>query len=146
MKTSAFKSSSNFFKSTFATFLTIGFLALFLNGCATTADKLDKFDQATRGYEKALRWAKFDMAYSYVKWDTGEPPSIPKHLGSIRLTNYRIVNRNFDEPSMTAKQTVTIHYYNQNDLRERNLEDRQEWKFFKDENRWYLISKPPTFE
>lgn len=126
--------------------LIISFVALILSACATTADKLDKLDQTVRGYEKALRWAKFDMAYAYFKWEDGEQPVIPEHLKSVRITNYRFANRKFDEDSMTAEQVVTIHYYNQSDLRERELEDHQKWKFFKEEERWYLTSKPPEFK
>lgn len=127
-------------------FLTISILTLLLTACATTADKMDKLERTVRGYEKALRWAKFDMAYSFVKWEEGEQPVIPEHLKTIRLTNYRIANRKFDEDSMTAEQIVTIHYYNQSDLRERELEDHQKWKYFSDEKRWYLTSKPPAFK
>lgn len=133
-------------KHTVITFFTISFTALVLASCATTADKADKLERTVRGYEKALRWAKFDMAYSYFKWESGEQPVIPENLKSIRLTQYRIANRKFDEDSMTASQVVTINYYNQSDLRERELEDHQQWKYFSDEKRWYLISKPPAFK
>ena len=47
---------------------------------------------------------------------------------------------------MTASQVVTINYYNQSDLRERELEDHQKWKYFSDEKRWFLISEPPAFK
>ena len=121
-------------------------LLLLLGACATTADKMDKLNSTLRGYEKALRWAKFDMAYSFHKWDSDEQPSIPNHLKNIRLTSYGVGNRSFDEKTMTAKQTVTIRFYNQSDLRERTLEDKQRWKYFPDSKRWYLISEPPTFQ
>lgn len=127
------------------TFISICIMALVLGACSTTADKQDKLERTVRGYEKALRWAKFDMAYSYFKWESGEQPVVPKDLKSIRLTTYRISNRKFDEESMTASQVVTIRYYNQSDLRERELEDHQKWKYFSDEKRWFLISKPPEF-
>ena len=125
---------------------TLSFVAIFLAGCATTADKLDKLTLAARGYEKALRWSKFDMAYSFFKWETGEQPVVPEELKSIRITKYLVANRKFDEDTMTAEQVVTIHYYHQSDLRERELEDHQKWKFFKEEERWYLTSKPPEFK
>jgi len=121
-------------------------LLLTLGGCSTTADKIDKFDLASRGYEKALRWSKYDMAYSYYKTDSSEQLSVPEYMSNIRLTKYIVANRIFDEISMTTKQAVIIHYYNTNDLRERKLEDMQEWKYFEDLKRWYLVSKPPEFK
>lgn len=121
-------------------------LLITLGACATTYDKMDKLNMTLRAYEKALRWAKFDMAYSFHKWETDEQPSIPGQLKDIRLTNYSASNKSFDENSMTAKQTVTIRYYNQNNLRERSLETKQRWKYFPDKKRWYQTSKPPTFQ
>jgi hypothetical protein len=126
--------------------LTICLIVVLLGACATTYDKLDKLNSTLKGYEKALRWAKFDAAYSFHKWDTEEQPSIPKHLKNIRLTSYSVSNHSFDEKTMTAKQNVTIRFYNQNSLRERSLDDKQRWKYFKEEKRWYLTSKPPTFQ
>ncbi len=121
-------------------------LLITLGACATTYDKMDKLNMTLRAYEKALRWAKFDTAYSFHKWDANEQPSLPKHLKDIRLTNYSVSNQSFDEDSMTAKQTVTMRFYNQNNLRERSLETKQRWKYFPDKKRWYLMSEPPTFQ
>ena len=125
---------------------TISLLVITLGACATTYDKMDRLNSTLRAYEKALRWAKFDMAYSFHKWYENEPPSLPKHLKDIRLTSYSASNQSFNEDNMTAKQTVSIRYYNQNNLRERSLENKQRWKYFSDKKRWYLMSKPPIFE
>ena len=122
------------------------FLLITLGACATSYDKMDKLNMTLLGYEKALRWAKFDVAYSFHKWDADEQPSLPKYLKNIRLTSYSAGNHSFDETSMTAKQMVTISYYNKDNLRERSMEDKQSWKYFPDKKRWFLISKPPTFD
>ena len=122
------------------------FLVLTLGACATSFDKMDKLNSTLRAYEKALRWSKFDAAYSYHKWDEDEQPSIPKHLKNIRLTSYSSSSQSFKESTMTAKQMVVIRYYNQENLRERTLEDKQSWKYFPDKKRWYLMSKPPSFQ
>ena len=126
--------------------ITICLLLALLGACSTTYDKTDKLHSSLKGYEKALRWAKFEAAYSFHKWDEKEQPSIPKHLKDIRLTKYEVRNRIFDEKTMTAKQTVAISYYNTGNLREKSLEDKQRWKYFPDKERWYLMSKPPSFE
>ena len=128
------------------TSLSICLLLILPGACAMTSDKMDKLNTTLKGYEKALRWSKFDAAYSFHKWDENEQPSIPKHLKNIRLTSYSVNNSNFDAATMTAKQTVAISYYNNNNLREKSLEDKQRWNFFADKKRWYLMSKPPTFK
>ena len=120
-------------------------LIISLSACSTTADKMDKLNTTLKGYEKALRWAKFDAAYSFHKWDSEEQPSMPDHLKNIRITKYGERNLVFDEKAMTAKQTVSISYYNKNNPVEKSLEDKQRWKYFPDEQRWYLISEPLSF-
>lgn len=119
---------------------------ILFSACSTTADKVDRLEQSLRAYETAMRWAQFDTVYSFHKWDTSELPTVPTYLKSIRVTNYNVANRTFDENTMTAKQIVIIKFYNQNDARERTLEDRQSWKYFPDLNRWYLTSMPPEFK
>jgi hypothetical protein len=117
-----------------------------LTACSTTGDKVDRLDQTLRAYESALRWAQFDTAYSFHKWDSAEQATVPAYLKSIRVTNYNVANRTFNEENMTAKQIVIIKFYNEDDARERTLEDHQTWKYFPDQNRWYLTSMPPDFK
>jgi len=139
---------SNYFSDHHPKILTSFFFCLFiivLSGCSTTADKMDKLNNTLKGYEKSLRWAKFNAAYSFYKWESDEQPSMPSHLKDIRITKYIVSNKIFDEKTMTAKQTVSISYYNTNNLREKSLEDKQRWKYFPDQKRWYLMSKPLTF-
>lgn len=128
------------------TCLTICLSLMLLSACATTVDKMDQLDRTLKGYEKALRWARFDMAYSFHKWDTKELPTIPAHLKNIRLTSYKVSNSSFDEITMTAKQNVTLRFYSQDDPRERTLETKQSWKYFPANKRWYLMNEPPTFK
>ena len=139
------KHHSNYYKKNFASLIICTSL-IFLVACASTADKMDRLNSTLRGYEKALRWAKFDIVYSYHKWDSAEQPAIPKHLKNIRITNYSASNNSFNEKDMTAKQTVTMSFYNKNNLIEHSLDDKQRWKYFPDEKRWYLMSKPPSFQ
>ena len=135
---------SNHHRKIFTSFI-LYLLIILLCACSTTADKMDKLNNTLKGYEKALRWAKFDAAYSFHKWDSDEQPSMPSHLKNIRITKYVVSNKVFDEKTMTAKQSVSISYYNTNNLREKSLEDKQRWKYFPDHKRWYLMSKPLTF-
>lgn len=127
------------------TILAICLTSLLLGACATTYDKMDKLNQTLRGYEKALRWAKFDMAHSFRKFDAGKETSPPAHLKNIRITVYDVTRQHFDEKTMTAELTVSISYYNVENLREHSLQDKQSWKFFPEQKRWYLMSELPGF-
>jgi len=119
--------------------------ALLLSACATQGEMMDDLNKTLRGYEKAVRWAKFDAVYSYHKWETDKEADIPANMENIRVTKYESSNQRFDQQKLVMKQTVTLHYYNTDDLRERSLKHRHEWKYFPENKRWYLISDPIVF-
>jgi len=118
---------------------------LLLSACATQGEMMDNLNKTLRGYEKAVRWAKFDAAYSYHKWGANQEISIPASMENIRVTKYESSNQRFDQQKQIMKQTITLRYYNTDDLRERSLKQRQEWKYFPESKRWYLISDPIVF-
>ncbi len=118
---------------------------LLLSACATQGEMMDNLNKTLRGYEKAVRWAKFDAAYSYHKWEANQEISIPASMENIRVTKYESSNQRFDQQKQIMKQTITLRYYNTDDLRERSLKQRQEWKYFPESKRWYLISDPIVF-
>jgi len=133
-------------QSTFALrWLTVGLVTLLLSACATQADMMDNLNKALRGYEKAVRWGKFEAVYSYHKWEANQEPEIPANMEKIRVTKYEASRQKFDQKNLTMKQTVTLRYYNTDDQRERSLKHRHEWKYFSDSKRWYLISDPIVF-
>ncbi len=123
----------------------LGLAALLLSACATQGEMMDDLNKTLRGYEKAVRWAKFDAAYSYHKRETEQEVSIPTNMENIRVTKYESSNQRFDQQKLVMKQIVTLHYYNTDDLRERSLKHRHEWKYFPENKRWYLISDPIVF-
>ncbi len=118
---------------------------LLLSACATQGEMMDNLNKTLRGYEKAMRWAEFDAAYSYHKWEKDQEASLPANMENIRVTKYESSSQRFDQQKMVMKQTITLHYYNTDDLRERNLKHPQEWKYFSETKRWYLISDPVVF-
>ncbi len=119
--------------------------ALLLSACATQGEMMDDLNKTLRGYEKAVRWAKFDAVYSYHKRETDQEADIPANMENIRVTKYESSNQRFDQQKLVMKQTVTLHYYNTDDLRERRVKHRHEWKYFPENKRWYLISDPIVF-
>jgi len=127
-----------------ATFL----ITLLLGACAgiENAEKMDNLNKTLRGYEKAIRWAKYDAAYSYHKWEDDVQPSIPKDIENFRVTKYETFGQKFSEKDMIMKQTLKLRYYNTESQREKALQQIQEWKYYPKLERWYLISAPLTFK
>ncbi len=129
----------------FLSWFGLSLAALLLSACATQGEMMDNLNKTLRGYEKAVRWAKFDAAYSYHKWKVDQEATIPANMENIRVTKYESSGQKFDQQKLVMKQTVTLHYYNTDDLRERRLKHRHEWKYFPESKRWYLISDPIVF-
>lgn len=121
------------------------FIALLLGACSTTGDLMDNLNQSLRGYEKAIRWAKYDLAYSFHKWE-GEAPSMQKDIENFRVTKYETFDEKFNEKDMIMKQTIKLSYYSTESQRVKTLKFPQEWKFYPESKRWFLISEPISFK
>lgn len=126
--------------------LLIVLIGLMLSACSSTGQMMDNLNQSLRSYEKAVRWANFDAAYSFHKWEDEAQPALPANMKDIKVTSYQKSNEKFNQKKLEMKQLVTVRYYNTNNLRERSLQIQQDWKYFPDLKRWYLTSKPITFE
>jgi len=113
-----------------------------LAGCASLSDQMDRLNQSLLSYEKAIRWGEFDSAYAMHK----EPPPVPAALKNVRVTRYEVKERNYDQTTQTARQTVMIQYYSLDTSREVTVEDRQEWEYLKEAQRWRRTDEPPRFE
>ena len=129
----------------FVRWLSLALAALLLAACATKGDMMESLNTSLRSYEKAVRWAKFDAVYSFHKWEANQEPTLPANMGNIRVTNYESSEQKFDPKNQVMKQTVTLRYYNTDDLRERTIKFHHEWKFFPKTKHWYLISDPIRF-
>ncbi len=126
--------------------LTIALISLMLGACSSTSQLMDHLNQSLRGYERAVRWANFDLAYSFHQWDEEVQPMLPAVMKDIKITSYQTSSEKFDQKKLEMKQLVTVGYYNTNNLRERTMQIRQHWKYYRDLKRWYLISEPITFK
>jgi len=119
--------------------------ALLLSACATQGDIMDKLNTTLRGYEKAVRWAKFDAVYSYHKWEAGQEMLPADNMENIRVTKYQSSRQKFDPKHKVMKQIISLRYYNTDDQRERSLKHQHEWQYFPKLKRWYLVSEPIVF-
>jgi hypothetical protein len=118
---------------------------LLLSACATSRpEMMDNLDQALRGYEKAVRWAQFDAVYSFHKWEKSQPIT-PEYMEKIRVTRFESNGEKFDPKTKTMKRNIKLRFYNTDDQRERSVRYAQEWKYFDDTARWYLVSEPVSF-
>lgn len=126
--------------------LWIALISLVLGACSSTGQMMDNLNQTLRSYERAIRWANFDAAYSFHKWEEGEQPTLPANMKNIKVTRYQKSSEKFDQKNLRMKQLVTVQYYNTSNLRERSMQIQQDWKYFPDLKRWYLMSDPITFK
>ena len=121
------------------------FITLLLGACSTTADVMDNLNKSLRGYEKAIRWGKYDLAFTFHKFD-GEAPSMQKDIENYRVTKYETFGEKLNQKDMIMKQTLKLSYYNTETQREKTLKLPQEWEFDPKSKRWFLISAPITFK
>lgn len=121
-------------------------IALLLGACTTTGDLMDDLNTSLRGYEKAIRWAQYDAAYSYHKWEDAAPTSLPPDIENFRVTHYETFGEKFNAKDMVMKQSIRLRYYHTETQREKSLRHEQEWKYYPESKRWFLISPPITFE
>ena len=126
--------------------LWIPLISLVLGACSSTGQMMDNLNQTLRSYERAIRWANFDAAYSFHKWEEGVQPTLPANIKNIKVTRYQKTNEQFDQKNLRMKQRVTVQYYNTSNLRERSMQIQQDWKYFPELKRWHLMSDPITFK
>lgn len=126
------------------------FLVLALiGGCATyeMEKKMNRYEYTTHQYEKAIRWGSYDVANSFRKpSDPGESAPDFERLKQFAVTSYEVVNQNMSEDQNEAQLTVDIRYYHRDTMTERQLVDRQHWRWDAEKAVWLLESPLPAFE
>jgi len=126
------------------------FLALALiGGCATyeMEKKMNRYEYTTHQYEKAIRWGSYDVANSFRKpSDHGESAPDFERLKQFAVTSYEVVNQNMSGDQNEAQLTVDIRYYHRDTMTERQLVDRQHWRWDAENGIWLLESPLPAFE
>ena len=126
------------------------FLALALiGGCASyqTEKKMNRYEYTTHQYEKAIRWGSYDVANSFRKPDEGgEGAPNFEWLRQFAVTSYEVVNQNMSEDRNEAQLTVDIRYYDKDTMKERQLVDRQHWRWDAEAGVWMLESPLPAFK
>ena len=119
--------------------------ALLLSACATTSARMDSLDRTLKDYDRAIRWGQFDAVYAFRKWEDDQRPVAPKSLQNLRVTQYKVLSSDLSIDKLSYTQVVKIHYYLLDSPRERQVTDRQKWKYDEEQKRWWLISEIPAF-
>jgi len=122
--------------------------ALLLSACTAVGDskKAITLDQATRYYERAIRWVDFNAANSMRRLEGSAhyTPS-PETLKRIRVTSYETVNTASTDDNSTMNIQVEIVYYNEDTMKLVTLTDNQVWKYDADNQSWYITTPLPAF-
>lgn len=117
-------------------------------GCG--AVKKDKravtLQNATNGYQAALRWGYYDTAYGFVTPEIRDKaPTLPIKDG-LRLTGYDVIQAPVMTDEDNAVQTVAIEYLYQDQQVVKQLMDRQLWRWDEKKQNWWLMTGLPKFE
>ena len=103
-------------------------------------------NNTTRYYEYALRWSDYDAANAMRNPETTVTSPEPATLKQFRVTSYTVTNSLMSEDGMILTQIVDIRYYNENNMREKQLTDRQKWVFDPENEIWTLDGPLPSFQ
>ncbi len=129
---------------------TPGLLLLLLLGLLTACGPSQQDSQyaALMGYAKVLRWGGLEDATQYLA-----PDYRAKHpLSSLEINRWQQVQISgyselgdavLDNDGQTLRQTVRISVINRHTGVERQLIDRQEWRYDPEAKRWWLWSGLP---
>jgi len=124
-------------------------LTLILTGCnPIKQDRMtDTLQNATNGYQKALRWGYFENAYNYIHPDRRVEAISPEALEGLRLTGYDVIQPpTINTESGTATQLVAIDYLYEDRQVVKQIKDRQLWRYDAKEKSWWLESGLPAFK
>ena len=122
--------------------------ALLLSACTAVGDskKAITLDQATRYYERAIRWVDFNAANSLRRLEgTAHYTPSPETLKRIKVTSYETLNTSSSDDNFTMNIQVEIVYYNEDTMKLVTLMDNQVWKYDIDIQSWYITTPLPAF-
>lgn len=107
----------------------------------------DSLQNATNGYQTALRWGYYENAYAYIDPKQRRDQSLPAVLEGLRLTGYDVIQSpTLREGDDKAIQIVEIEYLHEDRQVVKKLKDRQVWRYDADKKTWWLTSGLPAFK
>ncbi len=118
-----------------------------MSACASVDDskKTITLDNATRQYEKAIRWGEYEAANGYRRQSTGTPADMT-HLKAVRVTSYETLRKIESADRSEVQIDVEIRYYNEFTMKEVTITDHQSWVYDPAGKSWYITSPMPAFK
>jgi hypothetical protein len=124
-------------------------LSILIASCGSIKDmkKMDKFEMATDGYERAIRWSDFDLASSFLKnQDDPDLAAQVENLKQFNVTSYK-VKRFLPNADQTQILIIAeVQYFKKNGLIVKDISHRQLWEYDKDQKNWFLTSGLPALK
>ena len=127
----------------------VALAAALLVGCnPVKQDRMtDTLQNATNGYQNALRWGYYENAYGYIHPDRRGAALSPETLEGLRLTGYDVIQPPvMNAEAETATQIVAIDYLYEDRQVVKQLKDRQLWRYDAEKKGWWLESGLPAFK
>ena len=118
--------------------------ALLLTACAAEK-KLMRAEDTLKLYAQQIRWNMYDGAATLI--DLARHPEVdPERLKYFKVVSYHPVSRVDEEDGNTILQTVQIGYYDDRTARQREITDRQVWRYDEEKKEWRLDGGLPAFK
>ncbi|MBK1719031.1 hypothetical protein CKO27_15515 [Thiocystis violacea] len=106
----------------------------------------DSLQNATNGYQTALRWGYYENAYAFIDPRQRQDKPMPASLEGLRLTGYDVIQPLvLKQDENQAAQIVEIEYLYEDRQIVKKLKDRQVWRYDLEKKKWWLESGLPPF-
>ena len=126
------------------------FIAISLISCASIASMQSReaFDLSLEKYNQLVRWSEFDRAALFSAASINEEfRERAKAARNVRITDYQVINVNYDEKAQEASAVVTLSYYILTSGIVNKVTDNQKWVYIDEGGvkTWKLKSLLPEF-
>jgi hypothetical protein len=123
-------------------------LAMLLGGCAAlgTQERATRFEEQTRDFGAALRWAYYDTAASFLRPRPGSPATpecVPR--SDLRVTSYQARDQMLSDDATEARLRAVFGYVQVDWGTVREATDAQVWWYDPETKRWFLDGGLPRF-
>ncbi len=130
------------------TLLLLSLIAISLFSCATEHSR-EAFDMTLEKYNQLVRWRDFDGAAIFLSASVaGEFQERVKAAQNARITDYSIVDVQYDDKAREASAVVTFSYYLITSGLVTKVTDHQKWVYVNEGGAkgWRLKSPLPKFQ
>lgn len=117
-----------------------------LGGCASNERALD-LATTLEQYDKRIRWGDFPGAVGFLEPETRPDEArlrfLLERFSHVQVSGYAPLGLLPSEEEEQVVRQMELRVVNRHTLRERVVEDRQEWRYDEEAERWWLVSGLP---